>query len=451
MRIKKEVRKIVASVLAFLMVVSLIPVNSLMTKANAASKTTFEGGKTVEDGTWKGWTWNVFGSSTDVTKAFATDTGNGGVTLEVTGDKGKINGSASDQGLNTFLYELDKSYDFTITAQAKVDTLAANAQAAFGLTIRDNVGAHGNTAKLTADKNNFAFVGGYGNQAASGHGNAGYKTTALAHTRLGESPEVGGTYDLAIQKVGDSVKLYFNGEVAAECSADDLITDNAMYVGLFAARNAKVTFNNVKLAYTQDSSSVKVTTNVTAPKKTTYCAGNTYEDVDLTGFKATVSVDGKEREITASDCVVDMSNDPFAEVTDAGKLNLLYLGQTIEVPITVIKEVVSDMYIEYMPVKTDYMVTDTALDFTGLVGKVVYNSGRTFDLKTLIDSNDTNTKVSDVDFTTAGNKEVTVSHTYGDVTKEVVIPISVSDATVKNITITQQDFIQTQNMMQMLM
>lgn len=38
MRIKKEVRKIVASVLAFLMVVSLIPVNSLMTKANAASK-----------------------------------------------------------------------------------------------------------------------------------------------------------------------------------------------------------------------------------------------------------------------------------------------------------------------------------------------------------------------------------------------------------------------------
>lgn len=36
MRIKKEVRKIVASVLAFLMVVSLIPVNSLMTKANAA-------------------------------------------------------------------------------------------------------------------------------------------------------------------------------------------------------------------------------------------------------------------------------------------------------------------------------------------------------------------------------------------------------------------------------
>ena len=44
------------------------------------------------------------------------------------------------------------------------------------------------------------------------------------------------------------------------------------------------------------------------------------------------------------------------------------------------------MYIEYMPVKTDYMVTDTALDFTGLVGKVVYNSGRTFDLKTLIDN-----------------------------------------------------------------
>ena len=427
MRIKKEVRKIVASVLAFLMVVSLIPVNSLMTKANAASKTTFEGGKTVEDGTWKGWTYSAFGNSA---KGSASDTGKGGISIEATG--GKINNDAKNQGLNTFMYKLDSSVDFTITTQATLNSIEANEQAAFGLMVRDEIGEHG-SGDLDTTKNNFAFVGGYGKKKAEGY--AGYKTTKVKHKRLGESPAVGGTYDLAIQKVGDNVKLYFDGEVAAECSAADLITDDTMYVGLFAARNANVTFNNVKLAYTQDSSSVKVT-NVTAPKKTTYCAGNTYEDVDLTGFKATVSVDGKEREITAADCVVDMRSKPFSEVTEDGKLNLLYLGQTIEVPITVIKEVVSDMYIEYMPVKTDYMVTDTALDFTGLVGKVVYNSGRTFDLKTLIDNKDVNTTVSDVDFTTAGDKEVKISHTYGDVTKDVIIPINVSDATVKNITIT---------------
>lgn len=427
MRIKKEVRKIVASVLAFLMVVSLIPVNSLMTKANAASKTTFEGGKTVEDGTWKGWTYSAFGNSA---KGSASDTGKGGISIEATG--GKITGDAKNQGLNTFMYKLDSSVDFTITTQATLNSIEANEQAAFGLMVRDEIGEHG-SGDLDTTKNNFAFVGGYGKKKAEGY--AGYKTTKVKHKRLGESPAVGGTYDLAIQKVGDNVKLYFDGEVAAECSAADLITDDTMYVGLFAARNANVTFNNVKLAYTQDSSSVKVT-NVTAPKKTTYCAGNTYEDVDLTGFKATVSVDGKEREITAADCVVDMRSKPFSEVTEDGKLNLLYLGQTIEVPITVIKEVVSDMYIEYMPVKTDYMVTDTALDFTGLVGKVVYNSGRTFDLKTLIDNKDVNTTVSDVDFITAGDKEVKISHTYGDVTKNVIIPINVSDATVKNITIT---------------
>lgn len=427
MRIKKEVRKIVASVLAFLMVVSLIPVNSLMTKANAASKTTFEGGKTVEDGTWKGWTYSAFGNSA---KGSASDTGKGGISIEATG--GKINGDAKNQGLNTFMYKLGSSVDFTITTQATLNSIEANEQAAFGLMVRDEIGEHG-SGDLDTTKNNFAFVGGYGKKKAEGY--AGYKTTKLKHTRLGKSPAVGGTYDLAIQKVGDNVKLYFDGEVAAECSAADLITDDTMYVGLFAARNANVTFNNVKLSYTSDSTSVAIT-DITAPKKTTYCAGNTYEDVDLTGFKAMVSVDGKEREITAADCVVDMSNDPFGEVTESGKLNLLYLGQTIEVPITVIKEVVSDMYIEYMPVKTDYMVTDTALDFTGLVGKVVYNSGRTFDLKTLIDNKDVNTTVSDVDFTTAGDKEVKISHTYGDVTKDVIIPINVSDATVKNITIT---------------
>ena len=427
MRIKKEVRKIVASVLAFLMVVSLIPVNSLMTKANAASKTTFEGGKTVEDGTWKGWTYSAFGNSA---KGSASDTGKGGISIEATG--GKINNDAKNQGLNTFMYKLDSSVDFTITTQATLNSIEANEQAAFGLMVRDEIGEHG-SGDLDTTKNNFAFVGGYGKKKAEGY--AGYKTTKVKHKRLGESPAVGGTYDLAIQKVGDNVKLYFDGEVAAECSAADLITDDTMYVGLFAARNANVTFNNVKLSYTSDSTSVAIT-DITAPKKTTYCAGNTYEDVDLTGFKAVATVNGETKTITAADCVVDMSSKPFSEVTEAGKLTLLYLGQTIEVPVTVIKEVVSDMYIEYMPVKTDYMVTDTALDFTGLVGKVVYNSGRSFDLKTLIDNNDKNTKVGDVDFTTAGNKEVTVSHTYGDVTKEVVIPISVSDATVKDITIT---------------
>lgn len=427
MRIKKEVRKIVASVLAFLMVVSLIPVNSLMTKANAASKTTFEGGKTVEDGTWKGWTYSAFGNSA---KGSASDTGKGGISIEATG--GKINNDAKNQGLNTFMYKLDSSVDFTITTQATLNSIEANEQAAFGLMVRDEIGEHG-SGDLDTTKNNFAFVGGYGKKKAEGY--AGYKTTKVKHKRLGESPAVGGTYDLAIQKVGDNVKLYFDGEVAAECSAADLITDDTMYVGLFAARNANVTFNNVKLSYTSDSTSVAIT-DITAPKKTTYCAGNTYEDVDLTGFKAVATVNGETKTITAEDCVVDMSSKPFSEVTEAGKLNLLYLGQTIEVPITVIKEVVSDMYIEYMPVKTDYMVTDTALDFTGLVGKVVYNSGRTFDLKTLIDNKDVNTTVSDVDFTTAGDKEVKISHTYGDVTKDVIIPINVSDATVKNITIT---------------
>ena len=94
-----------------------------------------------------------------------------------------------------------------------------------------------------------------------------------------------------------------------------------MYVGLFAARNANVTFNNVKLSYTSDSTSVAIT-DITAPKKTTYCAGNTYEDVDLTGFKAVATVNGETKTITAADCVVDMSSKPFSEVTDAGKLTL---------------------------------------------------------------------------------------------------------------------------------
>ena len=55
----KKGKKVLSLVLAALMVLSVMPTSMLIQKANAA--TAFEGGKEVADGTWKGWTWSVFG------------------------------------------------------------------------------------------------------------------------------------------------------------------------------------------------------------------------------------------------------------------------------------------------------------------------------------------------------------------------------------------------------
>ena len=60
----KKGKKVLSLVLAALMVLSVMPTSMLIQKANAA--TAFEGGKEVADGTWKGWTWSVFGNSTAV-------------------------------------------------------------------------------------------------------------------------------------------------------------------------------------------------------------------------------------------------------------------------------------------------------------------------------------------------------------------------------------------------
>ena len=84
----KKGKKVLSLVLAALMVLSVMPTSMLIQKANAA--TAFEGGKEVADGTWKGWTWSVFGNSTAVANNTIKENSDGSVTLESSGKKGKI-------------------------------------------------------------------------------------------------------------------------------------------------------------------------------------------------------------------------------------------------------------------------------------------------------------------------------------------------------------------------
>lgn len=421
----KKGKKVLSLVLAALMVLSVMPTSMLIQKANAA--TAFEGGKEVADGTWKGWTWSVFGNSTAVANNTIKENSDGSVTLESSGKKGKI--ASKNEGIDFLYYKIENGKDFTITTKMTVDSFAVTNQQAMGLMARAAVGEHENSKDV--DPLNSAFIGEVTKTDVFA---ASYRIANDTFSAFGKATETqptvetGKTYDLAIQKIGDSLILSKDGVVYKEGKASEIFTGDAMYVGVFTSRLAKATFKDTTLTVTDTNSDV-VVKDVTKPSKQEYIQGNTYNDIDLAGFSANVTLGGVEKTITAKDCRIEVPD--FSEITDSGKIVLDYFGTKIEIPVKVVKEVVTDIKVDYNPIKTDYLL-DESIDLTGLEGNVVYNSGVTKKLQDLIAAGDADTTVS-YDFSKAGKTQVTITHTHGDVTKEYKFDVNVSDAKVTKI------------------
>ena len=295
----KKGKKVLSLVLAALMVLSVMPTSMLIQKANAA--TAFEGGKEVADGTWKGWTWTVFGNSTAVANNTIKENSDGSVTLESSGKKGKI--ASKNEGIDFLYYKIENSKDFTITTKMTVDGFTKENQQAMGLMARAAVGEHGNTAE--ANPLNSAFIGEVTKTDVYA---ASYRTSNTAFSAYGISTdaqptvETGKTYDLVIQKIGDSLILSKDGVVYKEGKASEIFTGDAMYVGVFTSRLAKATFKDTTLTVTDTNSDV-VVKDVTKPSKQEYIQGNTYNDIDLAGFSANVTLGGVEKTITAKTAV----------------------------------------------------------------------------------------------------------------------------------------------------
>ena len=60
----------------------------------------------MADGTWKGWTWTVFGNSTAVANNTIKENSDGSVTLESSGNKGKI--AKDHEGIDFLYYKIEK-------------------------------------------------------------------------------------------------------------------------------------------------------------------------------------------------------------------------------------------------------------------------------------------------------------------------------------------------------
>lgn len=419
------------------MVVGVLPGN--MAGGIVYAATSFDGGVEVTGGDWAGWTWSVFGSNAGnaLNNNTIKDDGKGNVTLTSSGTSGKLDGS--NDGINYLHYQISTNQDFILNTTATITADDTGKQGGFGIMLRDNVDKHEATANSLPMGH--ALIGMYKN---------GDKKYTLGSLRIGCSESnkkgkrsnltsvenyfvVGNSYNLTMQKVGDTLYMTIN-DLNEQASVSSIVTDDTMYVGLTSIRNVGATYSNTVLntiasgaAITVDEDSLK------APKKTQYIKGNSYEDIDLTGFSVNGTVDGKSVTITADECrIVDFD---FSEETENGTIELDYYGTPIYIPITVITEVVEEITVHYLPVKSEYAIGDTVIDWAGFDATVSYNSGITKKLQDLIAAEDPEVEI-DFDSSTAGATKIVITYTHGEVSKIVEIPVTISSASVTQIAVT---------------
>ena len=166
----------------------------------------------------------------------------GSIHIAVNG-KGKI--SSTTDGIAMYYYKVPADSNFVITANATVNSINKHNQVAFGLMARD---------AMYIDVNDKSALGDYVAAESIQQGTANCfkrKDGALGYGGKLENPvEAGKTYALKIESNSDGYACTFGDNAAISGGFDFKLTSidaDYVYVGLFAARQADVTFSDIKL------------------------------------------------------------------------------------------------------------------------------------------------------------------------------------------------------------
>ncbi len=166
----------------------------------------------------------------------------GSIHIAVNG-KGKI--SSTTDGIAMYYYKVPADSNFVITANATVNSINKHNQVAFGLMARD---------AMYIDVNDKSALGDYVAAGSIKQGTANCfkrKDGALGYGGTLENPvEAGKTYALKIESNSDGYACTFGDNAAISGGFDFKLTSidaDYVYVGLFAARQADVTFSDIKL------------------------------------------------------------------------------------------------------------------------------------------------------------------------------------------------------------
>ena len=166
----------------------------------------------------------------------------GSIHIAVNG-KGKI--SSTTDGMAMYYYKVPADSNFVITANATVNSINKHNQVAFGLMARD---------AMYIDVNDKSALGDYVAAGSIQQGTANCfkrKDGALGYGGKLENPvEAGKTYALKIESNSDGYACTFGDNAAISGGFDFKLTsidEDYVYVGLFVARQADVTFSDIKL------------------------------------------------------------------------------------------------------------------------------------------------------------------------------------------------------------
>lgn len=243
---------------------------------------------------------DIGGAGNPTTENFVLETDNdGNMHIAVKNNKGKI--AASVDGLAMYYYKVPVGSTFTLTTTVKVNEFASNDQVSFGLMARDEMYIDHYTSSPLGDYVAVAPLkltktGQVWNSFARKSGVLTQGGTMLNEIKAGD------TIELKLEGTSDGYAATLGNEQTITGGFDFPLTSidsEYVYVGMFAARNADVTFSNIKLVV----DGKEVTDN--APGETVQSildvsdlpVGDITSDLDLEAFtiKSGTTVDGHKK------------------------------------------------------------------------------------------------------------------------------------------------------------
>jgi hypothetical protein len=194
---------------------------------------------------WSGTVFGDVGGADKITtdNFIATETEDGALELTVKNNRGKV--AAASEGMMMYYVQLPVGTEFTLTATAKVNSLAANNQVSFGLMARDDMYIDSYISSTMGD---YVAVGTRNQGAVNCFGR---KSTALyngpdATKVYGAGDEI----ELKLVGTSDGFTLTYGENETVSAGFDYALTaidPDYIYVGFYVIRNADVTFSNVCL------------------------------------------------------------------------------------------------------------------------------------------------------------------------------------------------------------
>lgn len=378
-------KKLISSVLVFLMMVNIV------FGIAAADVRGAEGAAPAAAQTWQP---GIFGSGVAAASNTITVNADKSVSVESLDNKGKISSNAD--GISFYYAALDAGKPFQITAKAHVDSFApGNNQVSFGLMLRNTIGENESTA---GHNSNLVAVGAL-NQKLQAFYRTGVSSETDSEAKLATPvtlidslPKAGDNYILKITKTGDNKCIVSIDSQTAVIDTAGLFTGSEFYLGLFTARNAKVTFSDINLVNTV--SSIAVTGK---PANTDYLL---QQPLELAGLEvAATFADGSKKVIPANDYMVSSLD---GATVGTNTVTVYYGGKTAAFEVNVKDKAITAMKITYTPAKTTYYIDDQ-FDALGLAIDGTYNTGT---VKALSASEYT---LSGFDSSKAGEKTVTAT------------------------------------------